>query len=372
MATDKATKTTKKTKDPKPVAAKIEAIEAKLTPTLISIFGSEKGGMGKSIVASVAAEQMTAANHPFYLIDADVSTPNVGLTYRPEIYQPHEQVEANHNNLPKSLYNPSNTGTQTATLAPERIAFTGSSDDYFLADKIFDIAKTTDVMIVLPSQVASYVNRWLHQNDVIGMLADPDNMIKFVYYFITNGTPESLDLFEESVEAFGGKIPHILVKNLGAATNIRWNRFDEDRKVQALLDKYQFQSIYFPEILIAPEDKNKILSEYIPWGEALSSDWIPFSTKRRLTKCIKEATQALWSTGLIPYHPDYVPEAVLIAQAEAEAALKAAEEAEAALKAAQAAAEAVVSESDAESTEPSEVVSPVALADAFFDDIPEF
>jgi hypothetical protein len=228
-------------------------------------------------------------------------------------------------------------------LALERIVFTGSEDDYFLADKIFDMAKRRDVMLVLPSQVAKPVNRWLDQNDVVGMLADPDNKIKFVYYFITNGTPESLELFKESVGAFGGKIPHVLVKNLGAATNIRWSRFDEDGKVQALLDEYGFQSIYFPEILIAPEDKNKILSEYIPWGEALASDWIPFSTKRRLTKCLREATQALGSTGLIPYHPDYIPEAVLMAEAEAaaDAALRAAE-VEAALEVAQAAAESVV------------------------------
>lgn len=327
MTTDKATKTAKatnKVKDPKPAEAPTEPTESK--ETLVSIFGSEKGGIGKTIVALMAAEQMTAANHPFFLIDADASTPNVGLTYRPEIYQQYRGQGEVKNDLPPSLYNPSNSGTKTATLtSSERITFTGSNDDYFLADKIFDIAKDRDVMIVLPSQVASYVNRWLHQNDVVGMLEDPKNKIKFVYYFITNGTPESLDLFEESVEAFGGKIPHVLVKNLGAATNIRWNRFDEDGKIQALLDKYQFQSIYFPEILIAPEDKNKILSEYIPWGEALGSDWIPFSTKRRLTKCIREATQALGSTGLIPYHPDYIPEAVLIAQAEAEATLKASE-----------------------------------------------
>ena len=98
------------------------------------------------------------------------------------------------------------------------------------------------------------------------------------------------------------------MKNLGAPTNIRWNRFDEDGRVQALLDKYGFQSIFFPEILIAPEDKEKILSEYIQFGEAIASDWIPFSTKRRLTKCLKDATQALGSTGYIPYHPSYVPE----------------------------------------------------------------
>jgi hypothetical protein len=321
MATNKTikpAKTTSKSKDPHPLSVQIEQSE-----TTVSIFGSEKGGMGKSIVASVAAEQLTAANQPFYLIDADASTPNVGLTYRQEFYQQfRDGGETQDRNLPRSLYNPSGT----STLAPERIIFTGSDDDYFLADRVFELAKQRDVMIVLPSQVANHVNRWLHQNDVVGMLADPNNKIRFVYYFITNGTPESLDLFEESVEAFGGKIPHILVKNLGAATNIRWNRFDEDGKVQALLDKYQFQSIYFPEILIAPEDKNKILSEYIPWGEALGSDWIPFSTKRRLTKCIKEATQALGSTGLLPYHPDYIPEAVLIAQAEA--ALKASEAAE--------------------------------------------
>jgi hypothetical protein len=332
MPTNKTAKATKTTSKPK--ASELLPIEP--IETVVSIFGSEKGGMGKSIIASVAAEQMTAANHPFYLIDADASTPNVGLTYRQDFYQQFRDQAETKKNLPQSLYNPS------ATLAPERIVFTGRDDDYFLADRVFEMARQRDVMIVLPSQVATHVNRWLHQNDVVGMLADPDNKIKFIYYFVTNGTPESLALFEESVEAFGGQIPHILVKNLGAATNIRWNRFDEDGKMQALLDKYGFQSIYFPELLIAPEDKNKILSEYISWGEALASDWIPFSTKRRLTKCLREATQALGSTGLLPYHPDHIPEAILKAAAEVEAALRAAEAATAAateaLKVAQAAA----------------------------------
>jgi hypothetical protein len=341
MATNK-TKAAKTTAKPKAS----DSIPTVPIETTVSIFGSEKGGMGKSIVASVAAEQMTAANQPFYSIDADASTPNVGLTYRPEFYQQfRERVEIKDNNLPQSIYNPSGT----ATSAPERIVFTGSEDDYFLADRIFEMAKQKDVMLVLPSQVAKHVTRWLEQNDVVGMLADPNNKIKFVYYFITNGTPESLELFEESVEAFEGKIPHVLVKNLGASTNIRWNRFDEDGKVQALLDKYGFQSIYFPEILIAPEDKNKILSEYIPWGEALASDWIPFSTKRRLTKCIKEATQALGSTGWIPYHPDYIPEAVLIARAEA---------------AANAAAQAAQASETA--SEESDGVSPIEAAEAIF------
>jgi hypothetical protein len=139
--------------------------------------------------------------------------------------------------------------------------------------------------------------------------------IDIVFFFITNGTPESIDLFVESVESTQGKIPHVLVKNLGAPTNIRWKHgFDEDGKVSAILDKYGFQSIYFPEMEVAPEDKNKILSEYIPFGEAIDSDWIPFSTNRRLKKWLKETTQALGSTRLIPYHPDYAPEVAVAAE----------------------------------------------------------
>jgi hypothetical protein len=344
--------------------------------TSIGFMLSEKGGMGKTTVALTAAEQMTAANHPFFLIDADASTPNVGLTYRKAMYEGFRNGTTVTENLDLQTVSRKNSTTtkkkEEVLTLQEQITFTGNADDYFLADQIFDIAKQQDVLIVMPSQVAAYLNRWIEQNDVVGMLADPDNTIDIVFFFITNGTPESLELFVESVEASQGKIPHVLVKNLGAPTNIRWERggFDPDGKIQALLDKYGFQSIFFPEMLIAPEDKNKILSEYIPFSEAIDSNWIPFSTNRRLKKWLREASLALWSTGLIPYHPDYVPEVVLIAQAEAEAALKAAEEAEAALKMAQAAAEAVVSESDAEpETSEVKVGSPVALADAFFDDL---
>ncbi len=343
MATNKASKTNKATsKSNIPDLIPIVPIETAVSiETTVSIFGSEKGGMGKSIVSSVAVEQMIAANKSFYLIDADSSTPNVGLTYRKDFYQQfRDQVESNENDLLKSIYNPS-SGEEI--FAPERIVFTGSENDYFLADQIFDMAKKRDVMLVLPSQVANHVSRWLHQNDIMGMLEDPTNKIKFVYYFITNGTPESLELFEESIDTFRGKLPHVLIKNLGAPTNIRWTRFDADRKVKTLLDKHGFQSIFFPEILIAPDEKNKIISEYISWGEALSSDWISFSTKRRLNKCLKEATQALGSTGLIPYHPDYIPEAVLIAEAEAKA------QSEIEAKAQEAEAEAALKESEAPS-----------------------
>lgn len=357
--TKKAIKETKETKAIQDSAPVVEPPKR----TLITFMLSEKGGMGKTTVGLVAAEQMTAAKHPFFLIDADASTPNVGLTYRKAMYEGFKKASTVMENIDPPTFDrkgstvAENTAPSTASRKgstttkkkeevinlQEQITFTGNSNDYFLADQILDIAKKQDVLIVMPSQVAAYLNRWIEQNDVLGMLADPDNTIDIVFFFITNGTPESMELFVESVEASQGKIQHVLVKNLGASTNIRWQRFDADGKIRAFLAKHEFQSIYFPEILIAPDEKNKILSEYIPWGEALSSDWISFSTKRRLNKCLKEATQALGSTGLIPYHPDYIPEAVLIAEAEAKA------QAEIEAKAQEAEAEAALKESEAPS-----------------------
>ena len=295
------------------IADRVAPMVTKLRTT-IGIVGSEKGGLGKTIAGLTIAEQLTAANHPFFPIDADASTPNVGLTYRSDLYQGFRQEAGLKDvKLIPSIYDAPDRDRNAVATLTEQIVFTGNANDYFKADRIFDLARTQDVLIVLPSQVAAYLNRWIDQNDVVGMLADPDNTIDIVYYFITNGTPESLDLFIESVERFNGKIPHVLVKNLGAPTNIRWDRgFDPDGRVQAVLDKYGFQSIFFPEMIVAPEDKNKILSEYIPFGEAIDSEWIPFSSKRRLTKWLREATQAMASTGLIPYHPKYMPSVVVV------------------------------------------------------------
>jgi hypothetical protein len=279
------------------------------TTILVSI--SEKGGMGKTIVGLTAAEQLTAANRAFFLVDADVSTPNVGLTYAPQMYREFKDVALQGGRAGAPTLSRKGKGSESDRLTlQEQIVFTGNPDNYFHADKIFELAKVRDVLLVLPSQVATHINQWLEQNDAVEMLQDPQNTIDIVFLFITNGTRESLALFVESVERFQGQIPHVLVKNLGAPTDIRWERgdFDPDGKIQALLDKYGFKSIVFPEMLVAPEDKNKILSEYIPFSSALADTWMSDPSKRRLNKWLREATQALASTGYIPYHPQYLPQ----------------------------------------------------------------
>jgi hypothetical protein len=270
--------------------------------TSIIIIGGVKGGLGKSIIGGVAAFQMKAAKLSFELVDADADTPNVGLTYEQELYE---------------RFRNERLAQSSATLVPgdndlpleqvEQITFSGEADNYFAADKIITIAEQKNVLVVLPALPANDLDRWLDQNDIVGMLADPENTTDVVHYFVTNGTSESLDLFKDSVESSKGKIPHVLVLNHGAATNIQWKWFDRDKQIAKYLEQYGFKSIVFPEMIVDPAIKNKIFSEYIPYGDVLKADWLPTPSKRRLNKWLREATQALGSTGYIPYHPDYLP-----------------------------------------------------------------
>jgi hypothetical protein len=136
------------------------------------------------------------------------------------------------------------------------------------------LAEKQDVIVVLPSLVAAYVEKWICDSDIAGMLAQPDNTIEFCKLFVTNGSPESLAQFEKSVESSEGKIPHVLVKNYGATTNINWKWFDREGKAAALMNKHGFQAINFPELEIVSEVMTKIISENIPFSGAMAAKWM--------------------------------------------------------------------------------------------------
>jgi NAD(P)-dependent dehydrogenase (short-subunit alcohol dehydrogenase family) len=273
-----------------------------LQKTRIIMIDGELGGIGKSFVARVAVEQCLAAGNKFVLVDADASTPNIGLTYEPELYESFRAV-ANSEAVTPTL--DSLDLDSVNSVLQEQITFTGSRESYLEADKILVLAEKQDVIVVLPSQVAAYVEKWICDSDIAGMLAQPDNTIEFCKLFVTNGSPESLAQFEKSVESSEGKIPHVLVKNHGATTNINWKWFDREGKAAAILNKYGFQAISFPELEIVSEIMTKIISENIPFSEAMAAKWMPRPSKNRINAWLREATMSLAATGLLPYHPNY-------------------------------------------------------------------
>ena len=139
-----------------------------------------------------------------------------------------------------------------------------------------------------------------------------------MHFFVSNGTNESIELFKDSVESSKGKIPHVLVLNRGAATDIDWRWFDWDGSVAKYLESYGFESIVIPELLLDPAVKTKILGENIKFGDALKANWMPKPSVRRLNKWLKEATQALASTKYFDPHPSYPLEVVETVEAAVE------------------------------------------------------
>ena len=125
------------------------------TRTTIWVAISEKGGMGKTTVGLTIAEILTAAEQRFFLIDADASTPNVGLTYCQEMYRGFRSstpVVSEAESATVSRKDKSSMATKPKGadfVLQEQITFTGNADSYFHADKILDIARTQDVLIVM-------------------------------------------------------------------------------------------------------------------------------------------------------------------------------------------------------------------------------
>jgi hypothetical protein len=61
------------------------------------------------------------------------------------------------------------------------------------------------------------------------------------------------------------------------------------------------------QLEVLSEVKTKIISENISFSSAISDKWMSPPSKRRIKRWLGEATIALGSTGLVPYHPDYLP-----------------------------------------------------------------
>jgi NUBPL iron-transfer P-loop NTPase len=263
---------------------------------------SNKGGVGKTTVGLTVAEQLAASNNPFIIIDTDAFDPSVGLTYDKETY---ELIRSSQKIVSDSTFKKvTDMNMDELRLAIWETIKNG--EYYFALDMIFESIERQNILLILPSEHFSVLQKWMEDCKIAQAIEHPENELNIVFFFVTDGTPISLKLFDESVKYFDGKIQHVLVKNLGAKTNINWEHsFDVDGRTQNTLSQYGFQSISFPELIIDLEYKNKIFSEYIPFQEAIKSNWISKGSQIRLNKWLAEVTKSMGSTGFVPYHPSY-------------------------------------------------------------------
>ncbi len=197
----------------------------------LHFFGSDKGGVGKSLVAKTAAQYHLDRGIDFALFDADRSTPDVKQAYencgcRSVIFSESKEYE----NEPRPLY--------------------------------FEARKRT-TLVNLPPHVGMALKGWFEKNDLFEIAEEEG--VKLVYWFICSGEPTIVRLLGEHLRYFQGKIDHVLVKNLIHSDS--WKYLDEDSFIQQQIGEYGVQVLDFPRF-IGNNTLRKIGNKRLTFGEA--------------------------------------------------------------------------------------------------------
>ena len=113
-------------------------------------------------------------------------------------------------------------------------------------DQIIDLAIEEDIIVNLPGKVHQQVKFWIEGNSLLDESFIKETGVNFCKFFLSNGSQVSLDLLEDSLKAYQGKLTHILVRNKGL--KLDWSDVLNSDRYQTLKSDHQFLEIDFPGI----------------------------------------------------------------------------------------------------------------------------
>lgn len=182
----------------------------------------EKGGVGKSLFAMVLLEYLNNSGFEYNFYDADRSSPDVGLaygeSYREILTSPQEKIKSQLYSLValsgeehKDHILSDNEEEKEEISSINQIYFSEDQRESFRADLLYEEASLGNLVVVnLPAQVELLVNQWLTARSILS-----ESDFPIYYWFVTDGSPESLTLMERSLNQHGDRIEHIIVRNSG-------------------------------------------------------------------------------------------------------------------------------------------------------------
>ncbi len=234
---------------------------------IIHLIDGEKGGVGKSLFARCLAHYFESTSVDYFLVDTDSNNADVA-----EVYGGIKDIS----------FKASDEATALNSKAAAKV------------DQIFDKAFEKPVLVNLPANVHEQVNYWILDNDLLeGELVLRAN-VKIGKWFLSNGSYNSVKLFLESLEAYEGKLSHVLVRNYGL--NPDWSNVDEREDFKKAKEKYGFSEIKFPGLRATERDY--LEENRIPFSMALSEPGLPVLSKQRLTKFLRHAIEAIEQSGV--------------------------------------------------------------------------
>jgi hypothetical protein len=156
----------------------------------IHLVGGEKGGVGKSTVARLLAQEFTDRGLPFVALDGDRSHGDL-LRFYGNVAQPVDLQDS------------------------------ASADRVLLSA----IDANQNVLVDLPAQSASAVKRWIDENDVLELARELD--IPIVIWHVMDDSRNSADLLERFTGDYAKNdgVSFVVVKNRGCGVD--FSLFDQ-------------------------------------------------------------------------------------------------------------------------------------------------
>ncbi len=229
----------------------------------IYLIDGEKGGVGKSLFCRCLLHFLEQKKIVYKLVDTDPK-PDVA-----QIYQGIKDIQFMASDEATVMYSP---------MAGE-------------VDRLIELAMKEDVIVNLPGKVHQQVKFWIEGNNLLDENFREESGISFCKFFLSNGSDISLDLLEDSLQTYGEKLPHILVRNRGLKLN--WSEIIEGDRLSKLRSKYQFLEIDFPGL--RRTDIDFIDRQKQPFDQVMDS--LPLLARQRVKTFLSDTMTAIESTG---------------------------------------------------------------------------
>ncbi|MBD2093281.1 mobilization protein [Microcoleus sp. FACHB-1515] len=241
----------------------------------IHLVDSEKGGAGKSLFARVLVEYCIDRQLDYHLVEADASNPDVGETFSKVI------SEAKSEN-----------GALSRRYDYTRIVFSEAERKADEADLLFDLALKQPVIVNLPAQVFTLVNEWIDRNNLLEL--EDQHQVRLCKWFVCTGGYDSVRLFLASIDHYGGKLPHILVRNWGLQDD--WSHLEEHAVLQAALSKHKIPIVDLPKL--SYRERDYFDEHRISFSQALAESRFGILGMQRVFKFLRSAHDSIDSSGM--------------------------------------------------------------------------
>ncbi|MGK7881647.1 MAG: hypothetical protein AB4060_16340 [Crocosphaera sp.] len=141
------------------------------------------------------------------------------------------------------------------------------------------------------------VDAWLQRG--ILDLAKEEN-VEIVFWFVTDGSPESINLLSQSLSTYKERVSTILVVNEGLSKKAMENI--NNSSIGQVVENQILATIKMPLLFLSPQEKKLIKEKKIPLKEAANrtkKEGLTIIAKQRITQFLRQCHQQLDTLNIL-------------------------------------------------------------------------